>query len=222
VSLRTRQPLRGCSENLVSVRTSGAGWGRCQQLSPHPALLYLLDILETAAGSGRVHPGSSQRQRIAAGVHPPPRPWRGVPFLVLGAAQVPFGEPMGQALGTPRLRVPKPASLPARGPCSPTSPGTRRKPPSQPATLGAQDMAPCGSPAAARALSGTSAGRPGHSPLAPSARSPTEDRSLEGGLKLSALRSHPGLQCCPSPNPRFCFSPLQCSLLSLFLGGWVT
>lgn len=131
---------------------------------------------------------------------------------------VPFREPMGRDLGTPRLRVPKPASLPAPGPCPPTSPGTRRNPPSQPATLGAQAMAPCGSPAAARALPGTSAGRPGHSPSAPSARSHTRDRGPEGGLKLSALRSHPGLQYCPLAPLGFLSPPV---FPSVSLSWWV-
>lgn len=122
----------------------------------------------------------------------------------LGAHTVPIGAPMGRDLGTPRLRVPKPASLPARDPCPPTSPGTRRKPPSQPATLGAQPMAPCGSPSgnlrrAARPLpSGSLRPQPRRGP------------GLQGGLRLSALRSHRG---------SLRLSPLQCSLLSLFLGG---
>lgn len=168
-----------------------------------------------------VHPGSSQWQRIAAGVRAPGHS-EGFPSRCWAPHTVPFGAPMGRDLGTPRLRIPKPPSLPARVPCPPTSPGTRRKPPSQPATLGAQAMAPCGSPAAVGALPGTSAGRPGHSPPAPSSGSPAGNRGPEGGLKLSALRSHPGLQYRPSPHPFSCFSPLQCcSLLSLFLGGRV-
>lgn len=49
----------------------------------------------------------------------------------------------------------------------------------------------------------------------------TGDLGREGGLKRSALRSHPGLLCCPSPKASSCFLPLQCPLQSLFLGGWV-
>lgn len=143
--------------------------------------------------------------------------------------------PRDRDLGTPRLRVPRPGRPPAPGPCPPpSSPGSSRKPPSQPAaTLRAQAMAPRPparrGPAAAGALPGTSVGpqaTPLRLPPAPSARSP----------RGPGLRGRPPAKCTekpvlghsvvpltpPSPAPAAFILLLSFSeFLSLFLGGWM-
>lgn len=127
---------------------------------------------DPAAGWGG---GGSPGVRTRRAARVPPV-WARAPRRVLGVAHGPFRGSRGAVLGAPRLRLPEPGHLrpappPQPLPARPSSPGSSRKPPSQAATLRAQAMAPR-RPRSRRRPSGTSVGRPGHSPPAPSARSP--------------------------------------------------